>query len=113
MRGPSQRGQESVGHCDDAKHIGLIGAAKTVNVPLSGGPAIDHDPGIVDQDVQVPNKPGGAGNTAAVGHVKHQQAWSREPTYTVSPADASCLAISRPMPFEAPVMSAEAFVMDR
>jgi hypothetical protein len=103
------------------------GAAEAAGVRLGGRPAIDHDAGIADQDVQLLNTPGGAGNAAAIGHVQHEQAraaadlagrapprsGSREPTYTISPAAASCPAISRPMPLEAPVTSAQAFAMDR
>jgi hypothetical protein len=127
VRGPPQCGQEGVSHRDDAKNIGLVSATEAVDVRGGGRIAVDHDAGVVDQDVQILDLPGGGGDAAAVGHVKQEQtraaadladralprSWSRQPACTVSPAVASCLAISRPMPFEAPVTSAQGYVMDR
>jgi hypothetical protein len=73
LRGPAQRRQKSVGDRDDPEQICFIRATEAVDVRFDRWLAIDHDAGVVDQDVQVRDLLCGVGDALVIGDVEKQQ----------------------------------------
>ena len=74
MSGAAQRGQEGVGDRDDAEFVRFVGAAEAIDVRIGSCPAVDHDTGVVDQDIQGLDSRSGVGDRRGIGDVHYEQA---------------------------------------
>jgi hypothetical protein len=73
MRGPSQRGQEGVGHRRDAEDVRLIDPPESGHILSIWRLVIAGNASVVDQDVQHVDPARGVGDARGVGHVEHEQ----------------------------------------
>src|ERR1700683_2289473 len=73
MRGSPQRGQEGIGHCDDAEDVRLINAAEGADVVAVCCPAVAGNACVIDQDVQRAYLACGGGDACLVGNVEDEQ----------------------------------------
>jgi hypothetical protein len=66
MRGSAERsnaGRRALGR-NDAEHVRFVGAAEAIDVRIGNCPAVDHDTGVVAQDIQGLDSHGGLSTDA-------------------------------------------------